>query len=58
MLQNFKPIIYVTAADFEGLTHNGALCDAHGGIDADAFEAIMREQVCDGVTRRVRCDDA
>jgi hypothetical protein len=35
----------MTAADFDDITHDRALCDAEGAIDAAGFEAMMREQV-------------
>jgi hypothetical protein len=42
--QNFSPFIYVTSTDFDTLTRNGAYCDSTGGISAEGFEMIMREQ--------------
>ncbi len=35
----------MTGADFDAITHDRALCDADGAIDAAGFEAMMREQV-------------
>ncbi len=42
--QNFRPMIHVTRADFDAMTHGRALCDAEGAINATGFEAMMREQ--------------
>jgi hypothetical protein len=42
--QNFRPLIHVTRADFDVMTHDRALCDAEGAINATGFEAMMREQ--------------
>ena len=43
--QNFKPHIHVTAADFEGITRSGALCNSQGNLDAAGFENMMRMEV-------------
>jgi hypothetical protein len=43
--QNFRPLIHVTREDFDAITHDRALCDSEGAIDAAGFEAMMREQV-------------
>ncbi len=43
--QNFRPLIHMTGADFDAITHERALCDADGAIGAVGFEIMMREQV-------------
>ena len=50
--QNFWPMIHMTAADFDAITHGRALCDADGAIDAAGFEIMMREQVSSDMIRR------
>ncbi len=45
VVQNFRPLIHVTRTDFDAITHDRALCDADGAIDAAGFEIMMREQV-------------
>jgi hypothetical protein len=47
-LQNFTPCIHVTTADFDALTAGGKLCNASGCLTMEAFEDIMRDQVCQG----------
>ncbi len=50
--QNFRPMIHMTAEDFDTITHGRALCDADGAIDAAGFEIMMREQVSSDMIRR------
>ena len=53
--QNFRPLIHMTGADFDAITHDKALCDADGAIDAAGFEIMMREQVRTRTAMRARC---
>ncbi len=46
--QPFEPKLHITDEDFIGITHNGLLCDAEGGLGLREFELVMRDQVLAG----------
>ncbi len=45
MPQPFQPKLHLTDADFHSITRNGELCDEDGGLGAQEFELVLREQV-------------